>query len=105
MPCRVCKRETVKIFVGKILNKYEVNYFRCKSCGFIQTEEPFWLEESYNSAINEIDIGPVNRAMTGSRLTEGIILSNLDRNEKFIDYGGGYGIFVRLMRDKGFDFY
>jgi len=24
---------------------------------------------------------------------------------KFIDYGGGVGVFVRMMRDKGFDFY
>jgi hypothetical protein len=24
---------------------------------------------------------------------------------RFVDYGGGYGMFVRLMRDKGFDFY
>jgi Methyltransferase domain len=24
---------------------------------------------------------------------------------KFIDYGGGYGMLVRMMRDRGFDFY
>ncbi len=28
-----------------------------------------------------------------------------DKNGKFLDYAGGYGIFVRLMRDIGFDFY
>ena len=27
------------------------------------------------------------------------------RATKFIDYGGGYGLFVRMMRDRGFDFY
>jgi hypothetical protein len=26
-------------------------------------------------------------------------------NGRFLDYGGGYGLFVRLMRDAGFDFY
>ena len=26
-------------------------------------------------------------------------------NSIYLDYGGGYGIFVRLMRDKGFNFY
>ncbi len=28
-----------------------------------------------------------------------------DKHGKFLDYAGGYGIFVRLMRDIGFDFY
>lgn len=28
-----------------------------------------------------------------------------NRKARFIDYGGGYGVFVRLMRDSGFDFY
>ena len=27
------------------------------------------------------------------------------KNEKFLDYGGGSGLFVRLMREKGFNFY
>ena len=35
-----------------------------------------------------------------------ILLSLLcGKNDKFLDYGGGYGIFTRMMRDKGFDFY
>lgn len=34
-----------------------------------------------------------------------LILMCFDPASKFIDYGGGYGIFVRLMRDQGFDFY
>ena len=28
-----------------------------------------------------------------------------DRGKKFLDYAGGYGIFTRMMRDVGFDFY
>ena len=28
-----------------------------------------------------------------------------DKNAKYLDYAGGYGVFVRLMRDIGFDFY
>ena len=34
-----------------------------------------------------------------------IYASGFDFDRKFIDYGGGYGIFVRLMRDVGLDFY
>jgi hypothetical protein len=40
-----------------------------------------------------------------STITQVIIAAFFDRRGKFIDYGGGYGLFVRMMRDKGFDFY
>ena len=34
-----------------------------------------------------------------------IIFNIFNHEAKFLDYGGGYGLFVRLMRDLGFDFY
>ncbi|MGQ0603595.1 MAG: class I SAM-dependent methyltransferase [Anaerolineales bacterium] len=34
-----------------------------------------------------------------------VIVAFFSRHARFLDYGGGYGIFVRLMRDYGFDFY
>jgi hypothetical protein len=74
MRCKICQAEAATAFTAKILGKYDAACFRCTSCGFMQTEEPHWLAESYASAINEIDIGPVNRAMTASSLIEGIIL-------------------------------
>ena len=71
----------------------------------MQTAVPYWLAESYASVINEIDIGPINRAVAGSKIVKGIILSMFHREGKFIDYGAGYGVLVRMMRDLGFDFY
>jgi hypothetical protein len=103
--CKVCRSPSHKFFDARVLGKYAVAYLRCENCGFVQTEEPYWLNESYLSAINEIDLGPVNRGITGSNLVEGIILSSLDRTASFVDYGAGYGLFVRMMRDRGFDFF
>ena len=105
MRCKICESHTALAFTADILGKYPVGYFRCRSCGFIQTDEPYWLSESYASAINEIDLGPVSRALVGSNIVEGIILSMFDKEAKFIDYGAGYGLLVRIMRDRGFDFY
>ena len=105
MKCKICQTAAIPAFTAKILGKHDAVYFRCNSCGFMQTEEPYWLAESYASAINEIDLGPVNRAMTGSKLIEGLILSSFNKDAKFVDYGAGYGVLVRLMRDRGFDFY
>ena len=103
--CKICNANCTKIFSGEILNKYRIDYFRCNACHFIQTENPYWLNESYSSAIASTDIGLVSRNISFQNITSWIIKSYFDYKSKFLDYAGGYGLFVRLMRDKGFDFY
>lgn len=105
MTCKICKSVVNPIHRGKILNKYYIQYFQCPSCKFIQTEEPYWLNEAYSEAISVSDTGIIARNTNLSE-TSSIILSMLcHKDDKFLDYGGGYGIFTRIMRDKGFDFY
>lgn len=105
MRCKICKSETKLLFRRPVLKKHDVAYFHCGNCDFMQTEEPFWLEEAYSSAISDLDLGPVNRAITGAQIVEGVILAGFDTDAKFVDWGGGYGVFTRLMRDRGYDFY
>jgi hypothetical protein len=93
-----------KLFDAIVLSKYHVSYYKCPACEFIQTEHPYWLEEAYSAAISDFDIGPVDRAIKGSRLASAVINAFFDPNETFIDWGGGYGVFTRLMRDIGYDF-
>lgn len=103
--CKICGSKSEKIFTKKILGKYNVSYFRCPSCGFIQTEKPYWFQESYSSAITSTDVGLVHRNIMYSNVVEKIIYRHFDKNAKFLDFAGGYGLFTRIMRDKGFDFY
>lgn len=103
--CKICESPTSVLFNSLILKKYDVKYLRCNNCGFVQTEKPYWLNEAYSSAISNLDIGLVSRNITFSIKTDLIIKSFLDTTKDFLDYGGGYGMFVRLMRDKGFNFY
>ena len=105
MHCHICDSHSVPFARATILHKYNIQYFRCPACGFVQTESPFWLEEAYSTAITRTDIGPVNRMIDTSTKTSAIILSFLNAHGKFVDYGGGYGMFVRRMRDIGFDYY
>lgn len=105
MQCKICGSKSEFVFKGVVLRKHEISYFRCPKCDFMQTEEPYWLAESYTSAISDLDLGPVNRAIRGARIVEGVILLAFDPNAKFIDWGGGYGVFTRLMRDIGYDFF
>lgn len=103
--CKICKSPTSVLFNSLVLNKYDVKYLKCSKCGFIQTEKPYWLQESYSSAISNLDIGLISRNINFSNKVDIIIKSFFDPSKKFLDYGGGYGMFVRLMRDKGFNFY
>lgn len=105
MNCKICGAISDAFANGKILSEYLISYYQCKHCGFIQTEEPFWLEESYSQAINDSDIGIVSRNIEHARLSKTIISIFFNSGARFVDYGGGYGMFVRLMRDYGFDFY
>ncbi|MGP8321847.1 MAG: class I SAM-dependent methyltransferase [Methanosarcinaceae archaeon] len=71
----------------------------------MQTEEPYWLDEAYSSAILPFDTGIMARNISLSKISTMIIYFSLNKNKCFLDFGGGYGIFTRLMRDIGFDFY
>jgi hypothetical protein len=103
--CKICNAKTKQIFNKTILNKYSIDYFQCSNCNFIQTEEPYWLEEVYKEPINTSDTGLIARNVYLSRFSSMLIYFYFNKNSKFLDYAGGYGIFTRLMRDVGFDFF
>ena len=108
MNCKICSQNTEKIFSKKILLKYDVSYFRCSKCLFIQTEEPYWLEEAYGlGAIGALDVGIMSRNIMLVNKTKSIVVNLFSNLNDFngVDYGGGHGIFVRMMRDLGFNFY
>lgn len=105
MKCNICNSTIAPIYKGFILNKYEIQYYHCEECGFTQTEEPYWLEEAYSDAISVSDTGVMSRNTMLAKSSKVILSLLSDTNGKFLDFGGGYGIFTRMMRDYGFDFY
>jgi len=68
-------------------------------------EEPYWLEEAYQEAANSSDTGILSRNYYLSNQAANIIFCLFNKQGKFLDYAGGYGILTRLMRDLGFDYY
>jgi len=105
MTCKICSKENKVIFSGEILKKYKVDYFYCDTCKFLQTEEPYWLNEAYKYPINIYDTGYMFRNIYYSKRLTILLSVMFSKNGSFLDYAGGYGVFVRLMRDNGFDFY
>ena len=105
MLCKICANNSLPIGTAQLVGKYTVQYYQCQQCGFVQTEEPYWLDEVYREPITRSDIGMLQRNIWLASTTKAIIVSFFDPHGRFLDYGGGYGIFVRLMRDRGLNFY
>lgn len=105
MNCKICESNTQKIFEARVLYKYNVDYYRCTVCGFMQTENPYWLDEAYISSMNLSDTGIMLRTERMSKIMTSLICLFFNRNGTFLDYAGGLGVFTRSMRDIGFNFY
>ena len=105
MHCKICRNNVIFAFQAKVLRKYDVGYFHCLNCGFLQTEEPYWLEEAYGNAIADADTGLVQRNLHLSKMLSALLFFVFDHEGKYLDVAGGYGMLTRLMRDVGFNFY
>lgn len=103
--CKVCSAPSAIFGEGDLLKKYHVQYFRCERCGFIQTETPYWLEEAYSSAIAAQDVGIMHRNFGNCVVTCAVLNLLFPKMSKAVDFGAGHGILVRMMRDKGFNFF
>lgn len=102
--CGICEGSMVTFDTAMILGKYNVTYWKCSDCGFIHTDTPYWLNEAYSSAIADTDIGLVSRNYNLSIKSSAVLKMCLPTAKNYLDFGGGYGMFVRLMRDAGFPF-
>lgn len=92
-------------FEAQVLSRYEVKYFYCETCGFLQTEKPYWLVEAYRDAIAEEDTGLVARNFQIADTLIAYLYLLFGRNGRYLDVAGGIGLLTRLMRDAGFDYY
>lgn len=100
--CRVCGAPSIFLFSGVLLGT-SANYFECKSCGYVQTENPFWLDKAYTVAINDSDTGIVKRNQINTRLVVMTLLVMRRLRGRVVDFAGGYGLLVRMLRDLGID--
>ncbi|MCJ7552618.1 MAG: class I SAM-dependent methyltransferase [Ignavibacteriaceae bacterium] len=105
MNCKICNSSAPLVFKEKVLKKYDVEFYQCDKCGFLFSEEPYWIEEAYGNAITYSDSGIILRNIQFSKICSVTIDLFFNRKDRFLDYAGGYGLFTRMMRDYGFDFY
>lgn len=102
--CRLCGGVSSHFGDARILGKHDVSWFRCGDCRFVQSEQPYWLGEAYAKAITASDLGLASRNVRMARVTAAVINAFFDPAGTFVDFAGGYGLLVRLLRDAGYDF-
>jgi hypothetical protein len=102
--CKICESATIDFGRLTILSRHEARYRRCEACGFVFVEDVRWLEEAYSAAIAASDTGIAVRNLRLAAEASVLIQLAFPHAQRFLDYGGGAGLFVRLMRDRGFDF-
>lgn len=103
--CRLCGSEARFLFCQRVLYKHDVRYFRCSNCDLIQSERPWWLAAAYSSAISSFDTGAIARNLRCADLTYVVAwLAGISPQSRCVDIGGGHGVFVRMMRDRGLNF-
>ncbi len=103
MNCPLCGKKGNKIFKGTLLGKFSVQYFQCNNCGLIYTETPYWLDEAYKDSITGMDTGIMSRNVRNVFCANILVDKMFNKKAGFLDYGGGYGVFARMMRDVGYN--
>ena len=100
--CRVCGATSRPVFQQQVIG-HSVRYFDCAECGYVQTEQPHWLDQAYSRAINDVDTGIMARNDLNVKRVLMTLLAMGQLGGRVIDHAGGYGILVRMLRDKGVD--
>jgi glycosyltransferase involved in cell wall biosynthesis len=104
--CRLCAGTTQLTFRLQVLGQHSVDYLRCDTCGSLQTEEPYWMEQAYSSDAERFDTGKASRTLANFLLLPQLLqILQVNRADVAVDFGGGTGLFGRLMRDAGFNFF
>ena len=104
--CPLCGASAGGVGKQRVLGKYDVSYFRCAACDLLFTEQPYWLAEAYDHAISQLDTGAIARNELCASLTALVAASlGVKADARCLDFGGGHGVFVRMMRDRGLDFH
>ncbi len=104
--CRLCHSPTETAFSRPLMLKYTISYFKCTACGSLQTETPYWLNEAYSKKKEQFDTGKVSRTLINFFILRSFLnIIGIRSADRCADFGGGTGLFTRLMRDIGFNFY
>jgi len=104
LPCPICAQPRREVGTRVFMAVHAAKLDFCGACGFLQVRDPHWLAQAYGQAITALDTGLVRRNLHMAAALEGLLPALSSARGIYLDQGGGVGLLVRLMRDRGFDF-
>jgi len=101
--CPVCGGAVRAIGHQQVLGSHRAEYIACASCGSVAVVDPTWLDQAYGQAIADSDVGLVQRSVSTAESVAALARSARIPGP-YLDFGGGEGLLVRLLRNRGLDF-
>lgn len=89
--------------VMRVLGRHDPRLHQCGSCGFVQVDGPWWLDEAYAQPITSADVGLLARCQRLCGRIRGVLACTGAIDGAVLDWGGGYGTLTRMLRDRGVD--
>lgn len=102
--CRACGNQLERA-VRLPVRQVPTDLYRCGTCGLYEFPAPDWLDAAYSDPIAAIDVGIATRCLYAARVTEAVVRAEKLGDRRHLDYGGGYGLLTRQLRDRGIDMY
>jgi hypothetical protein len=102
--CPVCGSYAELEFERAVLGHIRAEFYLCGNCQFIFARPADWLAEAYASALAITDTGAVWRNSTVAEFLSAFATFAGVRSAKGLDVGGGHGLLVRMLRDRGLNF-
>jgi hypothetical protein len=108
--CPNCSKNNLSLVrrIKILRGAYDADLVHCQVCDFLFLWDPYWLREAYKNTFYG-DTGYVLRNIEASHFVRLLFLCfhafNSNFNFNGCDFGTGLGIFPRLMRDYGYEFW
>lgn len=103
--CRLCGQSLADHLYSAQTKWGRIYLYKCSKCFYVQTQRPTWLLDAYAEPINISDTGIMTRNASNLDIVIATLAFLGILNERVVDFAGGYGILVRMLRDKGIDAY
>ena len=102
--CPICMSPVNGLFKVMIQGENCSELNSCSKCEFAFYPDQSWINQSFSDDLNSLDVGAADRTVISADYLSVMLKSQKLSHGKFLDYGGGYGLLSRIMRDRGFNF-
>ena len=102
--CPICTTPSNGLFHVLVQGEKKVELNSCPNCEFAFYPDQNWISHSFSDELNALDVGATDRTIIAADYLSVVLKSLKLANGRFLDYGGGYGLLSRIMRDRGFNF-